>query len=343
MDKSIRGRRIVLIGGAGFIGHHLALFLKKHGAEVFIIDGLSVNNLLYLHSTDLEITGDRALYIKMINSRLKLLMDAGIPLHVEDARHYNELANLLTIKLKPQVVIVLAAVSHAHRSNKNPFDTFDHSIRTLENALDSARKKVEHFIYFSSSMVYGHFPADGVTEETPCNPIGIYGNLKLAGEQIVRAYNNTFGLPYTIIRPSALYGERCISRRVGQAFIENAVQGKEIEITGDGKDHLDFTYINDLVEGVRNIIENENSVNETFNITYGESRTIGDMAHIIDELFPGVNIKYVPKDDLTPDRGTLLIDKARKLIDYSPKYPIEKGYVEYINWYKALFKKGGKQ
>ena len=267
-------------------------------------------------------------------------MDAGIPLHVEDARNYNELATVMT-KIKPQVVIVLAAVSHANRSNKNPFDTFDHSIRTLENALDSARTRVEHFIYFSSSMVYGHFPSDGVTEEAPCDPIGIYGNLKLAGEQMVRAYNNTFDLPYTIIRPSALYGERCISRRVGQIFIENAVQGKEITITGDGNDQLDFTYIYDLVEGVRNVIENENSVNETFNMTYGESRMIRDMARLIDEHFPGIDIKYVPKDDLTPDRGTLLIDKARKLIDYSPEYPIEKGYVEYINWYKALYSSQG--
>ncbi len=335
MEKSIKGRRIVLIGGAGFIGHHLALYLKKLGADVFIVDGLSVNNLLYLHSTDLEIPGDRNLYIKMINSRLKLLMDAEIPLHVEDARHYNELAHVLT-RIQPQVVIVLAAVSHANRSNKNPFDTFDHSIRTLENALDSARNNVEHFIYFSSSMVYGHFPPEGVTEETPCNPIGIYGSLKLSGEQMVKAYNNTFDLPYTIIRPSALYGERCISRRVGQVFIENAVQGKEIEIAGDGKDYLDFTHINDLVEGVRNIIENENSVNETFNITYGESRTVGDMACIIDEHFPGVNIKYVPKDKLTPDRGTLLIDKARRLVGYNPQHHLEKGYVEYVNWYKKF-------
>jgi nucleoside-diphosphate-sugar epimerase len=335
MIKSIRGKRIVLIGGAGFIGHHLALYLKKHGAEVFIIDSLSVNNLLYLHSTDLEIPGDRNLYVKTINSRLELLMDAGIPLHVEDARHYNELSNVLT-KIKPQVVIVLAAVSHASRSNKNPFDTFDHSIRTLENALDSSRNSVEHFIYFSSSMAYGHFPPEGVTEETPCNPIGIYGSLKLSGEQMVKAYNNTFDLPYTIIRPSALYGERCISRRVGQVFLENAVHGEEITIAGDGKDQLDFTFIKDLIEGVKNIIENENAINETFNITYGESRTVGDMARIIDKLFPGVNIKYVPKDKLTPDRGTLLIDKARRLIGYNPQYHLEKGYVEYVNWYKKF-------
>ncbi|MBT6047504.1 MAG: NAD(P)-dependent oxidoreductase [Candidatus Scalindua sp.] len=337
MKKSVKGKRIALIGGAGFIGHHLALYLKEQGADVFIIDGLSVNNLLYLHSTDLEIPGDRMLYLRMINSRLELLMEKGIPLHVEDARHYNELTHVLS-KINPQVVIVLAAVSHANRSNKNPFDTFDHSIRTLENALDYARGNVEHFIYFSSSMVYGHFPPEGATEETQCNPIGIYGTLKMSGELMVKSYNNVFGLPYTIVRPSALYGERCISRRVGQIFLENAVQGKEISITGDGNDQLDFTYINDLVEGVKTIIENKNAINETFNLTFGEFRTIGEMAGLIREHFPGINIKYIAKDKLTPDRGTLLIDKARRVLGYNPQYPLEKGYCEYIKWYKSYYK-----
>ena len=275
MKKSVKGKRIALIGGAGFIGHHLALYLKEQGADVFIIDGLSVNNLLYLHSTDLEIPGDRMLYLRMINSRLELLMEKGIPLHVEDARHYNELTHVLS-KINPQVVIVLAAVSHANRSNKNPFDTFDHSIRTLENALDYARGNVEHFIYFSSSMVYGHFPPEGATEETQCNPIGIYGTLKMSGELMVKSYNNVFGLPYTIVRPSALYGERCISRRVGQIFLENAVQGKEISITGDGNDQLDFTYINDLVEGVKTIFEDQLQDKKTVYVI-GASRSVRDI------------------------------------------------------------------
>ena len=90
--------------------------------------------------------------------------------------------------------------------------------------------KVEHFIYFSSSMVYGHFSETAVIEESSCNPIGIYGALKYGGEKLVIAYNQVFDLPYTIVRPSALYGERCVSRRVGQIFIENALSGKDIKI-----------------------------------------------------------------------------------------------------------------
>ena len=82
-----------------------------------------------------------------------------------------------------------------------------------------------------------------------------------------------------------MYGERCVSRRVGQVFLENAVKGMDITVTGDGSDSLDFTYIDDLVEGVRRIIENDNAKNEVFNITFGKGRTINSMAEIVKENF----------------------------------------------------------
>ena len=335
----IQNRRIVLIGGAGFIGHNLALKLKELGAEVSIIDSLQVNNLLTFSSTDNKVA-NRELYIDILNERLQLLRNANVPMYFQDARNYHALSPLLN-KLQPQVVVQLAAVAHADQSNKDPYSTFDHSFRTLENALDCSKNNVEHFIYFSSSMIYGNFQNEFVTEETPCEPIGIYGALKFGGEKLVIAYNQAFDLPYTIVRPSALYGERCVSRRVGQIFIENAIKGTEITITGDGSDRLDFTYIQDLIGGVVSIIESKASRNQIFNITYGSSRSLADMAGIIGQQFQNVKINYVPKDKLTPDRGTLSVDKARELIGYSPQWPLDKGFVKYINWYKELAEKHG--
>jgi nucleoside-diphosphate-sugar epimerase len=207
--------------------------------------------------------------------------------------------------------------------------------------LDNARNKqlnVKRFIYFSSSMVYGNFKGGIVTEETVCEPLGIYGALKYGGEKLVIAYNQVFDVPYTIVRPSALYGQRCVSRRVGQIFIENALKGVPLKISGDGSDRLDFTYIEDLSNGIVKILENESSENQVFNITYGESRSIKDMIEIIEEHFPGIEVQYLPKDKLMPARGTLCVDKAKKLIGYAPQYPLEKGIVKYINWYKETFK-----
>ena len=337
---NVKGRRIVLVGGAGFIGHNLALQLKEFGAEVSIIDSLQVNNFLVFAATGTPVK-NRDLYLSIINQRLKLLQDAKIPVYIQDVRDYHTLSKNFA-KLDPQVVVHLAAVSHANKSNKDPYSTFDHSFRTLENSLDCSRgRSVEHFIYFSSSMIYGHFKGGSVTEETPCEPIGIYGALKFGGEKLVIAYNQAFDIPYTIIRPSALYGERCVSRRVGQIFIENALHGMEITIAGDGNDRLDFTYIDDLVDGIIKTIDNKNSRNEIFNLTYGDSRSLGDMANIIKGHFLDVNVNYIPKDKLTPDRGTLSVEKAKQLIGYDPKWPIENGLEKYINWYKEFSEQSG--
>jgi len=331
----IKGRRILLTGGAGFIGHNLALHLKELGAEVSIIDGLHINNLLAFSSSENDIP-DREFYLGILNERMELLRKANVSTYVQDIRDYHSL-NKLVKKIQPQVVVHLAAVAHANQSNKDPYSTFDHSFRTLENALDIAKGfRVEHFIYFSSSMIYGHFKGGHVTEETPCNPIGIYGALKFGGEKLVIAYNQAFDIPYTIIRPSALYGERCVSRRVGQIFIENALKGIEITITGDGSDCLDFTYIRDLMNGVVKVIKNENSRNQIFNLTYGDSRSLADMAALIQDHFPDASVRYVPKDKLTPDRGTLSVEKARELIGYDPQWQLEKGFPQYIEWYREL-------
>src|SRR3954447_11333470 len=197
-------RRIALIGGAGFIGHNLALTLKQLGADVQVLDGLAVNHLGHYAS----LQGDKAqrdLYIQILLERLHLLAEAGITLHRLDAREYHHLSRVLT-EVAPDTIVHLAAVAHADRSNKDPHSTFDHSLRTLENALDWSRgAEIERFVFLSSSMVYGHFRELEVTEDHVLEPLGIYGALKVAGEKMIIAYNQDFGLPFAILRPSALY------------------------------------------------------------------------------------------------------------------------------------------
>ncbi len=336
MDKfvNLRGRRIAIIGGAGFIGHNLALKLKKLGAEPHVVDGLQVNNLGY-YSSRYTTDPNAERYISFINERLSLLRENEVGLHIIDVRDYHLISHTLN-SIKPNAIVHLAAIAHANRSNKDPFSTFDHSMRTLENVLDASRGKDVHVIYFSSSMVYGNFEGSAVTEDRQCNPLGIYGALKYGAEKLVIAYNQVFDLPYTIIRPSALYGPRCVSRRVGQAFIENALMGQPLTINGDGTDGLDFTYIDDLTQGAILAIAKKEALNEIFNITYGAARQINQMAEIILSEFPDLKLIRKPRDGLMPERGTLNIDKAKQLLGYIPEYPLEKGFINYINWYKEF-------
>ena len=326
-------KKILIVGGSGFIGHNLAIYLKENNFEPYIVDSLGVNNILSLMDDTVK---DKKLYSSILNKRIELIQKNNIKFFINDARNYHEISRIFE-QVKPDKVIHLAAVSHANKSNKDPHNTFDHSLRTLENVLDNVRINKTHLIYLSSSMVYGNFEGSSVNETTICKPIGIYGTLKYAGELIIKSYNQVFDLPYTIVRPSALYGERCVSRRVGQIFIENSLQGSEIIVNGSGEEKLDFTYIKDLLEGIKLICENDRSINETFNITYGEGRSVNDLIKILKNNFPNQKVQYKGKEAFSPERGTLDTSKAKKLLNYKSKFSIEKGYNLYIDWYKKFY------
>ena len=132
-------------------------------------------------------------------------------------------------------------------------------------------------------------------------------------------YNQVFKMPYTIIRPSALYGERCVSGRVVQKFVEAALKKKPLQMVGDGKEFLDFTYIDDLVQGIYLAMIKDKSLNEIFNITYGKSKSLIDLINILKNM-SNVIVKKVERDKLMPFRGTLSVKKAEKLLGYKPKF-----------------------
>lgn len=339
MTTSLQGLRVALVGGAGFVGHHLARTLASRGALPHVIDSLQVNNLLAYAAANSEVP-HRESYLKFLNDRLDALRSAGIPLYPIDARDYHILSRVLTT-IRPQAIIHLAAISHAGRSNKDPYSTFDHSLRTLENALDFARQGTAHFLFFSSSMAYGNFLTEAVDEEHPLNPIGIYGALKVGGEKLVIAYQQVFDLPYTIIRPSALYGPRCVSRRVLQIFLESALSGQPLRIEGDGSERLDFTHIDDLVEGICLALQRPEAKNQIFNMTYGKSCSVAEAAEILKKEFPGIRVETGARDRLMPIRGTLKIDKAARLLGYQPQNPLQVGLPKYARWYREESGFGG--
>ena len=334
--KRLKNKKIAIIGGLGFIGHNLAIKLKRMGAKVSILDSLQVNNFASVISNS-DVIPNADLSLQILNSRITELKKNNIPIHYIDARDYNAMSIKLLISLKAEVIVHLAAVSHANRSLKNPFSTFDHSLRTLENSLDiSKEKKIKQIVFLSSSMVYGNFKKKSVKENEICDPIDVYGTLKYMAEKLVKVYKKVFDINYTIIRPSALYGERCISRRVSQIFIEHAIKDQEIIVNGDGKDKLDFTYIDDLCQGIVKSILNKKAYNQTFNITFGKGREINSLIKILKNYFPNMKIKFKSKGKFVPDRGTLSNAKAKKLLGFKPMWELEKGYKNYIKWYINL-------
>ena len=316
------GKKVILFGGAGFIGHNSALKLNDLGFDVTVVDSLQINNIYYFES--LNDKKNNSIYINMLEERRSLIKDSKINFIIQDLRDYHAVAKIIT-NIKPNIVVQLAAVAHANKSNKDPYSTFDHSFRTLENALDASKNNIDHFIYFSSSMVYGNFENPIVDETSNCEPLGIYAALKYGGEKLVVSYNQVFGLPYTIIRPSALYGERCVSGRVIQNFLEKAFNNEVLEVQGDGEDKLDFTYIDDLVDGITKVVCTDKPKNEVYNITYGSSRSINDVCKILKELFPNIEIVNKKRDKLMPFRGTLSIQKIKDstLLHKTPYHTVQ--------------------
>ena len=116
--------------------------------------------------------------------------------------------------------------------------------------------------------------------------------------------------------------------------IENALSDKNILINGDGKEKLDFTYIQDLIQGIKLVITKKESLGEVFNLTFGEGRSLIDLANIVVKRFPKIQIEYANRDKLMPIRGSLSVEKAKKLLGYKPEYNIEKGFNDYITWYQ---------
>lgn len=325
-------KKVLIIGGCGFIGHNLAIYLKKRNYKLLVTDSLTVNNY-YSHKKGAD--KNKNFYLKVLKKRQNLLKENKIPLKINDARNYKSITKLIN-NFRPDYLIHLAAVAHANVSNKDPYSTFDHSMRTLENTLDACRSLpyLKRFVYLSSSMVYGQFKKPILEESAICNPLGIYASLKFGAEKLVEGYNQVFKMPYTIIRPSALYGERCVSGRVVQKFIEAAMKNKPLEIVGDGKEYLDFTYIDDLISGINLSMSRKRGLNQTFNLTYGKSRTLLELLGIIKKYFPNLKVKLIKRDKLIPFRGTLSVKKAKKMIGYKPKFNLEKGVPKLIKWYE---------
>ncbi|WP_341704126.1 NAD(P)-dependent oxidoreductase [Ferrovibrio sp.] len=331
----LTGERIMLVGGAGFIGHHLALELRRKGAEIVVLDNLQINNVVKI-LTDASLDPvRRQLYLNFLTSRFEMMREAGIHIETVDARMFPEFARAFNTFL-PTKAVHLAAISSAVVANQVPGLAYDLQITSLRHLLDLCQLKesvCRQVQFLSSSTVYGDFEGSSVDETVRPQPKGVYANGKYMGERMMREAKRLFGLDYTIIRPSALYGIRCISGRVSQKFVENAMTGKPLLLEGGGSGMLDFTHIDDLIEGMVRSLGVSGGLSRTFNITFGNARTIAELAAIVKDVVPEVKFEERPAAAEKPKRGTLHIHRAKEYLGFVPSRPLETGYREYCQWY----------
>lgn len=316
---------MLITGGAGFIGSHISRRLVGDGYPVVIYDAF----IQYI--SPFESSYQKYLDYRFKGIREKIVFQRG------DTRDKNDVRKVIE-KYRPRIVIHLAALPIADMSFTNPEEAIGSIITGTVNVLDaiSSVDFVKRFVYTSSSMVYGDFMEIPAPEDHPKSPKDIYGGTKLAGEILTEAYSRRHGIKYTIVRPSAVYGPTDINRRVSQIFIENALKGNKLTLHGGGENSLDFTYVEDTAEGIVLAATSPGAENQAFNITRGEGRTLMDFVDILKNYFPNLEVEVKPMEFFRPKRGTLSIEKAKKLLGYAPKFSLEAGIKKYVQFLKEI-------
>jgi len=314
----------LITGGLGFIGSYIArnLIENKIVDKVVSLDHYG----RYVDSTRPEFTDYRKLRIAGISDQI--IIERG------EAKFFSVLHKII-YKYRPEYIFHMAALPLAKLNNLNSEEALEGAVQSTTNILEIIGQMRDYqplrFVYTSSSMVYGDFISDVATEEHPLNPKEIYGTMKLAGEVITKGLAGFYNIPYTIIRPSAVFGPTDMNRRVSQIFIEKALLGEKLKING-ADEKLDFSYVKDVANGFVLAATNKNSINETFNITHGKAHTLLDFVKCIQKHIPDLKYEITPRDEFRPVRGTLSTEKAQKLLNYKPQYTLQQAVDEYIDF-----------
>ena len=310
----IKGKTVLVTGGAGFIGSHLADRLVEKGNKVAVIDDLSTGKKSNLNK--------RAAFYKV---------DVGGPK-----------VSQIFKKERPDVVFHFAAHIEARESVKNPVFDAKANILTTLNLLENCRRfKVKKIIFASSGgEIYGRAKEIPTSETYLPAPLSPYGVAKLAVEGYLYSYSKVHNLPFAALRFGNIYGPR--QNPYGEAgvvaiFTNKMLKGEQPFIHGDGRQTKDYLFIDDAIRAV--VLVLEKGFNGIVNIGTGKETSVMGIFKKIKRLTGSkVKEKHVPFPSIGFDRGCLSIKKAKKELDWEPKIGFEEGIEKTVEWFKSVIK-----
>ena len=312
----IKDKKILITGGAGFIGSHLVDALSKDN-HIMVIDNFS--------------SGKR-------ENLSQHLQNQKVEIIEGDIRDKTLLVNVT----KNIDILYHLAVQCLRVSIRNP--EINHEVNatgTLNLCMASQKNNIKRFIYISSSEVYGTAKDVPMSEDHPLEPTTVYGASKLAGELYTLAYYRTYGLQSMIIRPFNTYGPRAhfegLYGEVIPKFILRVLSDMPPLIFGDGTQTRDFTYISDTVKGIIMASECDAIIGQTVNIARGQEISINELAAIIMRTLGKESLKprYEQKRPGDVMRHYADVSKAERQFGFKPEIDIEKGIRLYANWFKS--------
>lgn len=315
-------KNVLLTGGAGFIGSHLAEHLLKEGDwQITVVDDLNDFYSPSLKRANLALFQD----------------DPRVRFYETDIRNDDSL-NAIFDENEFDVIVHLAARAGVRPSLKEPRLYQETNVVGTVNLLELARKHgVKQFVFGSSSSVYG-VNCKVPFAETDCveRPISPYAATKAAGELLCHTYSHLYDIRTVCLRFFTVYGARQRPDLAIHKFCKLISEGKPIAMFGDGTTRRDYTYIDDIIQGVRASMDYDGAKHEVFNL--GESETT-ELKRLIELLEESLAMKaFVDRQPMQPGDVPLTyadISKARELLGYAPKTKIEQGIPKFVEWFRS--------
>src|SRR3989338_3530618 len=306
--------RILITGGAGFIGSHLAEALKKQGHEVVVFDNLASGN-----------------------GNLEFLKNSGSKLVKGNVAKFEEIK---TAAKGIDPIYHLAAMNRFQRSVEKPLESFNINSLGTSNVLEAARQNdVKQVIFSSSSSVYGDSKEFPRKEDGKIDPSHNYGASKVVGELYCKTYQKLYDLNTTVLRFFSVYGPKQRGdidyAAVIPKFILNLLNGKALTIYGDGSQSRSFTYMADNVAANIACMGNKKAFGEIINISDSKEFTITELVKLLEKVSgKKAKLEYMPLPKGDIQSNTADVSKAKKLLNWETKISFEDGLRKTFEWMK---------
>ena len=314
--------QILVTGGAGFIGGHLADAFLTDGHDITVLDNFEpfYAEGIKRHTVDLH-------HETAVESGSEYQFVEG------DVRDLGLVTELVA---DTDVVVHQAAQAGVRASVKNPREVTDINVDGTVNLLQaSTEADVDRVILASSSSVYGKPEWLPYTEDHSTEPVSPYGVTKLTQEHMARVYTELHDLPTVCLRYFTVYGPRMRPNMAISNFVSRCLNDEPPVIYGDGQQTRDFTFVADVVDANRTLLTSDAADGEVMNVGSSDNISIQELAETVrDQLAPALDIEYEPAREADAEHTHAGVEKANELIGYEPSRTITEGVCEFITWYK---------
>jgi UDP-glucuronate 4-epimerase len=312
---------ILVTGGAGFIGSHLCERLLKEGDHVICLD-----NFDSFYDPNIKIKNAEGIAKKFPNQFELITGDIRNPQHLQEVFQKNRI----------DLVVHLAARAGVRPSIEQPLLYQDVNIKGTMVLLEACKEyEVKNFVFASSSSVYGENQRVPFSEkDLDIQPISPYGATKRAGELLCYSYYHLYGMNIACLRIFTAYGPRQRPEMAMHKFTRLIDRGEKVPMFGDGSSRRDYTYIDDLIEGIRAVFHHHRGF-EIYNLGESQTTSLRELIRLIEEaLGRKANVEVLESQPGDVSITYADISKAKEMLGYQPRVKMEEGIKRFVQWYK---------